>query len=128
MESQMTDRSKEERIAAADAHMREVDRGMDQVEASAWRYFQSVCPFHSKKVFVIAVGMKKFGAIFFYDRDEHVRIYAANGVSQKLEDFVYSELERVGRGTRDDISVIVEFDSHESVLAKHGGNYHQRLR
>jgi hypothetical protein len=52
-----------------------------------------------------------------------------SGVTQEIEDFVYAELERAGRGGKGDIRVAFEFDSDENVNASFEGDYFNcRLR
>jgi hypothetical protein len=43
-------------------------------------------------------------------------------------DFVCAELERAGRGKKDEITIIFEFDSDENGQAKFNGNHYKRFR
>jgi hypothetical protein len=53
---------------------------------------------------------------------------ADSGVTDDIGDFIYAELERVGRGTRGEITVAFEFDSDENVQEHFEGDYLLRLR
>lgn len=63
----------------------------------------------------------------FYNKDEDVMKCDNDGTSKALADYVYSELERVGRGKRNEIKVVFEFDSDENVTNKYNGDYYGRL-
>ena len=64
----------------------------------------------------------------FYKKDNDIQVCRDNGVSQKVEDFVYVELEKHGRGKKENIKASFEFDSDENVAANYEGDYFLRLR
>jgi hypothetical protein len=118
----------EEDFARADAYMREVYRNIDQADKSASQYFREICQEHSHYFYLLPEGEKEFRAYIFYKNNKDIAIYKANGIEKKMEDFIYAELERQGRGKKEDITVAFEFDSDENVTAKFGGDYFLRLR
>jgi hypothetical protein len=66
-------------------------------------------------------------AYVFAETDADLKAMHAAGLDRELMDAVYEELERVGRGSREQLKVAFEFDSHEQVEAKFNGNYLHRL-
>jgi hypothetical protein len=78
--------------------------------------------------FIIDQRDADFRAYVFLKTEKDLAAAKENGVCTRMEDFIYSQLERVGRGTRGSIQVAFEFDSHERVKANFGGNYFLRLR
>jgi len=124
----MTKIPSDEEFAKAKARMREIDRNVQEANERALQYFRQVCPVHSHNLYLIAEGDRRFRAYIFYKRNDDIQVYRNNGVSKKIEDFVYEELERQGRGKKGDIVVTFEFDSDENVTASYEGNYFLRLR
>ena len=118
----------EEEFAKAKMRMRELDRNISQVNERALQYFKELCPAQSHNLYLIAEDDRKFRAYVFYKRNKDIHVYRDNGVARKVEDFVYDELERQGRGKREEITVAFEFDSDENVTANYEGNYFLRLR
>ena len=109
----------------AKRRMRERFRGVDEVSQSVVSAFETRVPLH---YFYLMPQRNDFRAYVFYNTDEEVRRFEALGLNQEIRDFVYTELERVGRGARDQIHVEFEFDSYENVEAKYEGDYFLRLR
>lgn len=118
----------DEDFAKAKQRMRELDRNLSQVNENALRYFKKICPAHCYKFYLIAENDKQFRAYIFYKNNGDIQTYGANGVAQKMMDFVYAELERQGRGNTQEIMVEFEFDSDENVVANYEGDYYLRLR
>ena len=73
-------------------------------------------------------SIDEFGAYVFYNDNKAVRSAGQNGLSDKIRHSIYKELERHGRGNRDEITLTVEFDSHENVVENYEGDYFLRLR
>ena len=69
-----------------------------------------------------------FRAYIFFKTDADVRNVEATVLLSEMRDFIFTELERVGRGNREDISVDFEIDSLENVKRNFGGNYFLRMR
>jgi hypothetical protein len=60
--------------------------------------------------------------------EERMRGLDQAGLATRIVDFVYAALERHGKGQRDDIELVFEFDSHEDIRRSFGGDYLLRLR
>jgi hypothetical protein len=124
----MTNIPSDEEFAKAKARMRELDRNVKEANERALQYFRELCPGHSHNLYLVAEGDRRFRAYIFYKRDQDVQAYKNKGVDTMVENFIYAELERQGRGKREDITVAFEFDSDENVTANYEGNYFLRLR
>jgi hypothetical protein len=118
----------DEEIARADMHMKELDLNIDQAEENILLYFMNICPEHCYKFYLLAERTRQFRAYVFYKTNKDVAAHNADGISKKLEDYVYAELERQGRGKRENITLEFEFDSDENIKRKFNGNYYNRLR
>ena len=118
----------DEEFANAKRRMRELDRNMNQISENTRRYFAEICPDHSHNAFVLAEAEGKFRVYLFYKRNAHIQSCGDSGVPQKMADFVLTQLEKCGRGRREDIKVTFEFDSDENVAANYEGDYFLRLR
>lgn len=118
----------DEEFAKADEYMEELDRNINQVNENVLQYFKELCPTHSHNFYLIAEEETKFRAYVFYKNDQDIQMYKDNGVARKIEDFVYEELERQGRGKKEDIALAFEFDSDENVTVNYEGDYFLRLR
>jgi len=106
--------------------MKERFRGVDEVRESVLGKFTGLCPLHD--FHLLPQRDVDFRAYIFFERHVDVDACEADGISREIVDYVYSELERVGRGGRKDIVVAFEFDSDEDVKANFEGNYFLRLR
>ena len=118
----------DEDFARAKRQAAERGRNLDKVEENARRYFAQVCPFSSHTLFVMPEGDNKFAALVFYKNARDVAIYQGNGIAEKIEEFIFAELDRQGRGKRDEIDVRFEFDSDDNVRTNYEGIYFLRLR
>ncbi len=116
----------EEDFARAKAAMRKNDQGLSAVRERMLERFR-----HS--------GVHEFFAFYspandvfiahvFYRRDCQIAEAEQSGLAAKIRDAAYNELENVGRGTRNAIKVVFEFDSDENVTANYEGDYFLRLR
>jgi hypothetical protein len=99
---------------------------LDSVAEAVKREFGSRCPLET--VFVIPQRNNEFRAFIFYQKIPDVEVCLRDGTSQEIEEFIYGELERVGRGSRDTLTVEFEFDSDENVQIRCEGDYFLRLR
>jgi hypothetical protein len=89
-------------------------------------HFRRRCPLH--EFFILDQRDVDFRAYVFFEQTRDIAAMKQGGVEREISDFVHAELERLGRGRRDEINVAFEFDSHEHVQAKFGGNHFNRLR
>lgn len=105
---------------------RERSRGLDTACEQVKQRFQARCPLHN--VYILPQRDVTFRAYVFYRRDTDIAECERSGVTQEIQDSVYAEIERVGRGHRDKITIDFEFDSDENVSANFEGDYFLRLR
>ena len=89
-------------------------------------YVSKLCPLHYFTL--MPQGDNEFFACVFYKKDKDIAICEQSGVTDKIKDFIYKELEMHGKGKKNEIKVIFEFDSDESVERDFGGDYFLRLR
>jgi len=68
-----------------------------------------------------------FLAAIFFQTVADLTDATRRGYPQQMIDFIYAELERYGRGAREDIQVHFEFDSDQNVQRVFGGDYRDRL-
>jgi hypothetical protein len=116
----------DEDFARADRMMEESFRNLDTVEKNVILRFKEVCPLHDFTL--LPHDENSFEAYVFFEREKDIEECKQSGVSQAIVDFVYEELERAGRGSKSEIDVQFEFDSHENVLENYEGDYFLRLR
>ncbi|MFA7270916.1 MAG: hypothetical protein WC073_16385 [Sterolibacterium sp.] len=113
-------------FARADELDRERSRNLDAASRNVAEHFQEVCRLF--KVHILPQRDVSFRAYIFFYTDENIRDSERNGMLYAIQDYVYEELERQGRGKRGEISVAFEFDSDENVAANYDGDYFLRLR
>lgn len=118
----------DEEFAKADEYMEKLDSNIKKVNENSLQYFNKICPIHSHDFYLIAEENTKFRAYIFYKNDKDIQANEDNGVSKKIEKFVYKELERQGRGQKGQLSVVFEFDSDENVNSNYDGDYYLRMR
>jgi hypothetical protein len=105
---------------------RERSRNLDLVCENVKSSFMKKCALHN--VYILSQQDVDFRAYVFFKKDKDVEECEANGTLQAIEDFIYAELDRVGRGKQGEITVAFEIDSDENVAANYGGHYYLRLR
>ena len=104
----------------------EESRNLDKVSENVKRHYKEICPFHDVYLFP---ERGNFRACVFFKEDKDLESCMRSGITQEMEDFIYTELERAGRGAKGKIAVAFEFDSDERVNAEFDGNYYGcRLR
>ena len=106
--------------------MRECAQNLDEVREAVLTRFRGVCLLHAFNI--LDQRDVDFRVYVFYEKEKDLELCDSCGLSRQIVDFVYAELERVGRGSKTDISVSFEFDSNENVVAHYEGNYFLRLR
>lgn len=100
-------------------------RGLEAVTSNVKRVFGGRCPLYYFAI--IPEGDKRFRVFVFFDKDEDTELSQSQGIAEQIKDFVLEELERVGRGNRNELEVYFELDSHENVKKEYGGNYYLRM-
>lgn len=105
--------------------VREKMRNLDNVCEDVRAHFHAICPMQN--IYIIDQRDVDFRAYIFMERRDDVVKMRSSGVYRQVIDFVYSSLERWGRGKRDEITVAFEFDSDERVEDECEGDYNLRL-
>jgi hypothetical protein len=116
----------DDEFARASKHMEERSRNLDDVRKKVIRYFKKICPLHN--FYILDQNDVDFRAYVFFKKDADIKACEKVGINNHLIDFVYAELELLGKGNKKDINVAFEFDSDENVTAKYKGDYFMRLR
>lgn len=122
----MTNIPSEEEFERAARLMQQRSAHLDQVRDSVKRTFIDICPLHD--FYILPQRDVDFRAYVFLEKEVDIIKCERDGTIQKIEELVYSEIERVGRGRRGEISVAFEYDSHERVESEFEGDYFLRLR
>jgi hypothetical protein len=125
--NKMSNIPSDEDFDRAKNYMRKIDRNIKQINKNVLQYFKKICPIHYHNFFLIAEDDIQFRAYIFYKKDKEIQEYENKGISQAIRDFIYNELERQGRGNREEIKVSFEFDSDENVKKSYDGDYFLRL-
>jgi hypothetical protein len=115
----------EEDFSRADKLMEERYHNLEGVEQRFMESFRKRVPLHS--VFIFVKDKHHYNAYVFFDKDSDLAKYRKQSIVEEMEECLYMELERVGRGMRDDVTIAVEYDSHEGVVRDYGGDYRDRL-
>jgi hypothetical protein len=116
----------QEEFERASRIMKEKSRMLDVVRDAVRREFSERCPLH--EFFILDQRDVDFRAYIFFKTETDLVASEKSGIREKLVDFIFSELERVGRGKRETTRVAFEFDSDENVRTKFEGDYFLRLR
>jgi len=116
----------DEAYARASKNAKEASRQLDVVCRSVKRRFSSVCPLHD--IYLLPQIDVTFRAYVFLEKNEDVDACEKSGIVEEIKEFIYDELERLGRGNRSEITVAFEFDSDENVASNYGRDYFLRLR
>lgn len=118
-------RPSKEDFNRAKAVMRKNDQGLSEVRGRILDRFKDR-GLHEMMV-LYSPGTNSFGAYVFFSLEDQLVEAEVSGLAKEIERSVMSELERVGRGDQDSLTVNFEFDSHETVVREHDGNYYSRL-
>ncbi len=116
----------DEDFAKAKRLARARSQNIDLVNEIVKQHFEKICPLHY--FIIMPQRNNEFWAGVFFENDEVLLASKRNGITEDIECFVYAELERQGRGKREDINIVFEFDSDENVERNFGGDYFLRLR
>ena len=124
--SKMSDVRSDEEFDRAAKKIRDSFHNLDVVEKTVLKHFVALCPLHELAL-LPGSGNHSFQLYVFYEHDKDIEDCKQSGVTQDILDDLYNELEQAGRGTRDSITVRIEVDSNENVVAKYQGDYDRRL-
>jgi hypothetical protein len=116
----------DEDFARAKKFMSERYQNLDAVENAVKLRVGSHCPLHG--LYLLAQEDVDFRIYVFFDADGDIERCKENGTTTTIETAAYEELERFGRGKREEIKVAFEYDSHENVIKNYDGDYMFRLR
>lgn len=116
----------DEDFARADRWVSEAWRNLDEVCEAVKQIFSPLCRLHN--IYILPQGDVTFRAYIFYVSDKDIKSCEEQGITERMKDSIYEELERAGRGKKGDITVAFEFDSDENVDRCFGGDYFDRLR
>jgi hypothetical protein len=122
----MSDIPSDEVFTRADRLMAERDRNLGEVSANFKEKFAGRCPLYN--FFLLWQRDVDFRAFIFFDRNIDIVECRENGIMDRMKDFVFEELKRVGRGERGRTSIDFEIDSNENVIKNYEGDYYLRLR
>ena len=115
----------DEEFERASKKMEKEAHGLDQVCRNAKIHFRNKCPLVN--IYLLPQGDVNFRAYIFFEKNKDIETCKNNGITQEITDFIYQNLERVGRGNKCNITVAFEFDSDENVKQNYEGNYYLRL-
>jgi hypothetical protein len=106
--------------------MAERSKNLDEIRNTIKKVFRNKYPLH--EIYILPQRDVDFRAYIFFEKVSDIEKCRKIGVVKEIEDFILNELERLGRGSRDEIKVSFELDSHENVEANFEGEYLLRLR
>lgn len=115
----------EQALAFAKQRARERSLNLDVVRNSLMEKFSPLC--NLDNIYVIPEGDFQFRVAVFFSSDKDVIACMDSGLCQSIQDHAFDEVERVGRGIRDEVTIAFEFDSDENVQKNYKGDYWFRL-
>jgi hypothetical protein len=115
----------DEDFARADKLDRERSRNLDKVCRIVEGHFKTRCAIH--RICILPQRDVNFRAYIFFKNDIDIDACTTDGTTLAISEFVREQLERAGRGKKNDITVAFEFDSDENVTRNFGGDYYARL-
>lgn len=113
-------------FARASRFMEEQAKGLDQVSEAVTMRFKKTSPLQA--FHILDQRDVDFRAYIFFEKESDIVECQNSGIIQAIIDCVYAELERVGRGGKEDVKVAFEIDSNENVTENYEGDYFLRLR
>jgi len=116
----------EEDFAKASTALKHRSRGLSQVREKILTRFQNSSELH--EFFILDSSEQSFRAYIFFHSERQIEEAEKSGLTLKIRNAVFNELEKAGRGDRSMIKVNFELDSHENIKRKYDGNYYNRLR
>jgi len=126
MRARSTNIPTEADFARAKRRDAERNRHLDRVSENVKQRFVHRCPLHNLYLFLDSKA--DFRMYVFFKTDADISQCKANGMTTAIEDAVYEELERYGRGKRSECVIAFEYDSDENVQRNFEGDYLLRLR
>lgn len=115
----------EDDFERASAALKKRSRGLSDIRENIIARFKGGGFLH--EFFILDCAESAFRVFVFYKFDIQIDEAEKAGISEQIKNAVFEELELAGRGSRGEIEVYFEFDSHEGVQRTCGGNYYNRL-
>lgn len=122
----MTNIPNDDEFERASRLMEERSRNLDEIRDLLKQHFSKLCPLCD--FYILPQRDVNFRAYVFFEKDSDIEKCKIEGIIQEIENFVFNELERFGRGSREEIAIDFELDSNENVKANFEGNYFLRMR
>lgn len=113
-------------FARAKLLMRLRNHNLDVVERNALSQLRHKYPIHN--IFLFYSGARSFHVYVFFEKDIDLQSFKKSTTIEMIANVLYGEIERAGRGGRNDVSITFEYDSHERVLRDYDGDYYSRMR
>lgn len=114
----------EDEFVAASEALSKRSLGLSEIRENVLQKFQN----DIHEFFVFDLSERSFKAYVFLQWNWQLDKDYKSGIASEIEEFVLQQLEYFGRGKRDNLHLVLEFDSHENVDANFGGDYYSRLR
>jgi hypothetical protein len=115
----------DEEFAKARQKRAERHRNLESVRRNVLQKLRCGLPLHD--FYILSQRDVDFRAYVFFVRNDDIKTCKDNDSIADIEDCVYAELARAGRGKRGEIVVAFEYDSDENVKQSFEGNYYLRL-
>jgi len=122
----MTNIPTDDEFEQASRMMEERSRNLDEIRDLLKQHFSKKCPLY--EFYILPQRDVNFRAYVFFEKDSDIDKCKSDGIVQEIENYIFNELERLGRGRREEITVAFELDSNESVEANYEGDYFLRMR
>lgn len=116
----------EEEFARASDALEKRSSGLDQVRDNILRNFPQEFRIH--EFFILDSSETSFRAYVFFENEKDREKACRTGMTEDIENCVYEELKAAARGSKENLDVAFEFDSHENVKNDFEGDYFNRLR
>jgi hypothetical protein len=113
-----------EEFARASRNMEERERGLADVRRHVIEHFRAALPLHD--FYIMSQIDVDFRGYFFLETDCDLVAFKQSGLISTVTEYIYDQLDLAGRGRRPEITLDVEWDSHENVRKKYG-SYYSRL-
>lgn len=114
------------------------DRLLDILDRAEWRGIDDICKrmihafsksLNLHNVHIFPQGNAIYDIVWFLKEDKNLRgLFQGGSGRDQLIDFLYSELDKAGRGSRADVILRMSWDTDENIQKNWGGSYQNRLR
>ena len=115
----------EEEFTRASEILRERSYGLSELRDEVLTKFRDE---FIHEFFIFDVSDCSFKAYVFFQLEQQRKELIGTKFTFELEAYIYRQLEKFGRGKRENLQLEIEIDSHENVELKYGGDYFSRLR